>query len=329
MQKKPPSKPAKEPVSFTKTDFVQPFLIDHSAIRGRLARMEKTLDKILTAHNYPRCVSLHLAEQAVLASLLSATLAGEGILTVQVKGDGPVRFMVVDIMANGAIRGYARVDEDRKNELTDEALPLDQVLGKGYLAVTLDTGVEAERYQGIVSLDGQSLSDAFRGYFVRSQQAEVSLHVTVRAPEGNLKKKGGKKWAGGGIIIERIPMQGGKESESTPEEQDELWQRTVMFMKTLSDKEMLNPDVTPQNLLYRLFNEDGVWVYKLQPLKAGCRCSLVRVKTALRTIAEDELVSMLDDGKLMIHCEFCNKKTVITEADIKKLYAQPVGHKKT
>lgn len=310
--------PPQESVSFTKNDFVQPFLIDHSAIRGRLVRLEKTLDTILTTHNYPQSVSRYLAEQVALASLLSATLAKDGILTVQTKGNGPVRFMVVDVMGSGVIRGYARIDPQRAGELEENDLPLSKVLGEGYLAVTLDQGGDSERYQGIVSLEGESLIDAFRGYFVHSQQAEVSLHVAIRAPQG---KRG--KWAGGGMIVERMPIEGGKETETTPEEQNERWQRTLLFMKTLSDKEMLDPEVTPQNLLYRLFNEDGVWVYKLQPLKAGCRCSRVRVKNALKSISLEDLLSMLEGEKLTIHCEFCNKKNHFTEADLRAMFAMP------
>lgn len=325
MPKKISEKSENDHVSFIKSDFVQPFMIDHSAIRGRLVRLEEALDSIVTAHNYPLPVSLLLAEQVVLAGVLSATLAGDGILTVQTRGvNSAVKYMVVDVLANGVMRGYARIDEEKAHELLDEPMPLSKVLGRGALAVTLDPGEKnAERYQGIVSLSGDSLSDAFSGYFVQSQQAEVSLHVAVRAPEGKRKK-----WAAGGIIIERMPMEGGKESETTPEEQNELWERTKLFMKTLSDEEMLDPEVTPQNLLYRLFNEDGVWVYKLHPLKAGCRCSREKVKNALRSIAEVELVEMLTEGKLTIHCEFCNKKNVFTEADIHKLYAKPTRGKK-
>lgn len=313
---KKPENTIADHVSFTKSDFVQPFLIDHSAIRGRLVRMEKALDAILSTHKYPLSVSLHLAEQVVLAALLSATLTEKGILTVQTRGNGPVLYMVVDVLANGSIRGYARIDEARKGELLDEHMALSHVLGDGYLAVTLDPGGDAERYQGIVALEGGSLLDSFRGYFVQSQQAEVSLHVAVRAPA---QKR--RKWQAGGIIVERMPMQGGKEMETSPEEQNELWTRTLMFMKTLSEREMLDPDVTPQNLLFRLFNEDGVWVYKLQPLKAGCRCSRVKVKAALRSIALEDLLSILDNGKMSIHCEFCNKRRIFTEEDLRMLHA--------
>lgn len=303
------------------TDFIQPFHIDHSAIRGRLVRLEGALDNILTAHSYPLPVSRHLAEQIVLAALLSATLSGDGILTVQAKGDGPVRFMVVDVMAGGAIRGYAEVDEARLAALESHGLP--QILGKGYLAVTLDQGGEAQRYQGIVELTGDSLSDAFRGYFLQSQQAEIMVHVAVRTPD-----KKHKAWRAGGIIIERMPVEGGKESEFTRAEQDELWIRTGLFMNTLKDAEMLDHSVTPQNLLYRLFNEDGVWVTKLQALKPGCRCSRTRVRTVLKSLPKEELLSTLHNGKLTIHCQFCNKREVFTRQQILGLYKAPERRKK-
>lgn len=317
-----PSRKTASPADKPFNDFVQPFLIDHSTIRGRLVRLEKSLNNILTAHNYPPVVSRHLAEQIVLAALLSATLTGDGILTVQAKGDGPVRFIVVDVLAGGIVRGYADVDELALAGVHGDSLP--HVLGKGYLAVTLDPGGAAERYQGIVELSGESMSDSFRGYFRQSQQAEVLVHVAVRTPD-----KKHKKWSAGGIIIERVPGEGGKESELTPEEQEELWKRTGLFMNTLKDAEMLDAQVTPQNLLYRLFNEDGVWVYKLQPLKNGCRCSRKRVSSVLKSLPKEELIDSLDDeGKISVHCQFCNKRERYTKADIEKLFVVPALKKK-
>src|SRR5882672_5564616 len=155
------------------TDFIQPFLIDHSSIRGRLVRVNKVLDDILSAHNYPAAVSVHLAEQIVIASLLAATLDKDGILTVQAKGDGPVKFIVVNVLAAGIIRGYAEVDEARLKVAVGRSKAKQKIstlLGKGYLAVTLDEGKSRQRYQGIVELQGDSLSDAFKGYFLQSQQ---------------------------------------------------------------------------------------------------------------------------------------------------------------
>lgn len=301
------------------SDFVQPFLIDHSSIRGRLVRVGKVLDDIITAHNYPTQVSLHLAEQIVIAALLSATLDKDGILTVQAKGDGAVKFIVVDVMAGGTIRGYAEVDENRLKEITKRSkakkLKISEILGKGYLAVTLDEGNSKQRYQGIVELQGESISDAFRGYFLQSQQGEVSVKVAVRSPG-----KVHKNWVAGGIVIERMPIEGGKQAEYTPDELEERWKRTKLFMQTLKDEELLDTGITPQNLLYRIFNEDGVWVYKLQNLKAGCRCSRKRVRMILKSLPKEELLSLLDNGKMSVNCQFCNKNEAFTRADINRLY---------
>lgn len=301
------------------SDFIQPFLIDHSAIRGRLVRLEGVLDNVLRAHKYPRQVSMLLAEQMVIAALLSATLTGDGILTVQAKGKGPVKLLVVDVMADGVMRGYADIDEEALKALigrTRKQRSMMELMGEGYLAVTLDPGGGGERYQGIVELLGDTLSEAFKGYFVQSQQAEIAVHVHIAAPD-----KHHKLWRGGGIIIERMPLEGGKDKQSTPEEQEDLWKRTILFMRTLKDSEMLNTHITPQNLLYRLFNEDGVWVYKLQPLTFGCRCSRERVKNVLSTIPQEELLDSLDSkGKLKVHCQFCNKTEVFTRKQITLLH---------
>src|SRR6185369_10709589 len=192
------------------TDFIQPFLIDHSSIRGRLVRVNKTLNEILTAHNYPEAVSVHLAEQIVIACMLSATLDKGGILTVQAKGDGPVKFIVVDVIAGGTIRGYAEVDEAKLKEVIGKSKAkkhdIAKILGKGYLAVTLDEG--KERYQSIVELQGKSMSDVFRSYFLQSQQGEIAVQVVVRAPDNTHKK-----WQAGGVIIERMPVSGGKKKK--------------------------------------------------------------------------------------------------------------------
>jgi molecular chaperone Hsp33 len=312
------------------SDFIQPFLIDHSLIRGRLVRLNKALDNILGAHNYPLPVSLHLAEQIVLTALLSATLSGDDILTVQAKGEGPVRFMVVDAMAGGAIRGYAEVDEEALKKTIGKSNPagLTKIMGKGYLAVTLDSGREKRRYQGIVELTGDSLSEALKAYFLQSQQAEMQVHVAIRPPEAKAPDKKNEGWRAGGIIIERMPNEGGRQGDSTPEEQDDLWLRSGYFMQTLKDAEMLNANVTPQNLLYRLFSEDGVWVYKLQPLKSGCRCSRERVSAVLKSLPQEELLDALEDDKLTIHCQFCNKREVFTGAQVRRLYRKPRTRKK-
>ncbi|MEI7668834.1 MAG: Hsp33 family molecular chaperone HslO [Pseudomonadota bacterium] len=302
------------------SDIVQPFLIDHSSIRGRFVRLENVLNNILNAHNYHHTVSYYLAEQIVLASLLSATLQKDGILTVQAKGDGAIKFIVVDIMASGIIRGYAEVNDEKISEITKKSknniLPLNKIMGKGYLAVTLDEGGSKERHQSLVELNSDSISDAFSEYFRQSNQVEIAIKVIINKPN-----KDNKSWSASGIIIERMPIEGGNKSEISDIEQNEIWERTKLFMSTLKEDEMLAPDITPQNLLYRLFNEDGVWVYKLQHLNSGCRCSRKRIRAIFKSIPQEELLATLDEtGKMKVNCQFCNKQEIFTKADIKRIY---------
>lgn len=306
------------------SDIIQPFLIDHSTIRGRMVRLEQVLETILHAHHYPPLVSLYLAEQIVIAAMLAATLDKDGILTVQTKGNGAISFMVVDVLAGGIIRGYANVDETKLQQVLAQSHSpsMMDIMGKGYLAVTLDEGGSKDRYQGIVELEGKTLSDVFKGYFLQSHQAEVALHTVIRAPDTSHKH-----WTAGGIIIERMPIEGGKKLDITPEEHEEIWQRSKMFMDTLKDSEVLSPDITPQNLLYRLFNEDGVWVYKIQQLKSGCRCSRKRIRAVLKTIPKPDLIESLKEGKMSVNCQFCNRKELFTRADVNRLYA--LSRKKT
>ncbi len=300
-------------------DFIQPFLIDHTSIRGRLVRVSKVLDDILHAHNYPVAVSVNLAEQIVIASLLAATLEEGGIITVQAKGDGPVRFIIVDIMAGGIIRGYADVNEEDLKKIIGKSRKkqsIAKILGQGYFAVTLDPGGEGQRYQGVVELKGDTISDTFKGYFNQSQQGDIELHVAVRAPT-----KTNKNWLAAGIIIERMPVLGGTGIPITLADQDDVWDRSRIFINTLQDEELLDEDITPNALLYRLFNEDGVRVFTLQPLKAGCRCSRERVEMVLKSVSKEELLESLDENdQISVHCQFCNKREKFTRANINKLF---------
>jgi len=303
------------------SDIIQPFLIDHSSIRGRLVRLDKVINDILQLHNYHYAVCFHLAEQIMIATLLAATLEKDGILTVQSKGNGAIRFMVVDVMANGSVRGYADVNEEKLAKLVGKSrsrhFSLKELMGEGYLAITHDEAGLKERHQSVVALEGNSISDAFRGYFLQSNQVEIALNIAIHKPD-----IAHNRWGAGGLIVERMPLEGGNESKISTAEQEEIWERTKLFMMTLKEKEVLDPAITPQNLLYRLFNEDGVWVYKLQHLVAACRCSRKRIRDVFKTLNQQELLDSLDEkGKMKVNCQFCNTKQIFTKADINRLFA--------
>ena len=197
----------------------------------------------------------------MLAAMLSSRLKSHGILTMQLKGDGLVKFVVVDAVYGGALRGYAEIAPGAAETIEalslQGELTLQDLLGKkGYLAITLDKG-SGSPYQGIVALSGDSLSEAVQAYFTQSEQTEVMVRVSVGRERVAGEKAG--KWCAGGIMLQQIPHEGGTRIEGSnqihyegmhPKEQ---WQRSKMFAETVQDHELLDSLLTAPELLYRLF----------------------------------------------------------------------------
>lgn len=284
-------------------DILQPFMINHSNIRGRVVRLGASIDAILSQHSYPAPVSELLAEMCVLAALLSSNLKGRGKLTMQLRGDGDIEFMVVDIRADGAIRGYAELKEGAIFEGNHTSLS--DLVGKGYLAITLQKGKTP--YQGIVELSEDSLSESMEDYFTNSEQSVVYFKTAIGQHEVN----GEAIWCCGGLMIQYVPHAGGIKDKEAPkhEEEDiaESWNRNRILAETAKDEELLDIHLSPQALLYRLYNEDGVWVPDAEVLRAECSCSRDKVQQTLAQFPQEELQDMLDDdGKLDVKCQFCS-----------------------
>lgn len=283
-------------------DIVQPFQIDPFRLRGRLVRLGPALDQVLTRHDYPVPVATLLGEAIALAITLSGALKYEGVFTLQTKGDGPIRLLVADVTTAGAVRGYAQFDAAKLAQLgPDVGSSVPRLLGAGYLALTVDQGEHTERYQGIVALEGATLAECVHHYFRQSEQVEAGIKVAVaqrRDPDGRLR------WRGGTLMIERLPKDGG--ADTAREAEDEGWRRAMVLMATGTSEELLDPDLTPEALLFRLFHEDGVRVYRPHALTAQCRCSRERVERMLTALPPRDLVDLAVDGKLVVTCEFCN-----------------------
>src|SRR5690348_4146699 len=285
-------------------DLVQPFQIDRSGLRGRLVRLGPVLDRILTQHAYPEPVAMMLGEAIALAAALAGALKYDGVFTLQTKGDGPLRLLVADIASDGAVRGYAQYDAEKLAKAAsngDLGASVPHLLGAGHLAFTVDQGEHTERYQGIVALEGGTLAECVHHYFRQSEQVEAGIKVAVgqrRDADGQLR------WRGGTLMIERLPKDGG--ADAAREAEDEGWRRAVVLMATGTSEELLDPDLTPEALLFRLFHEDGVRAYRPHALAAQCRCSRERVERMLAALPPHDLVDLTIDGKLVVTCEFCN-----------------------
>jgi molecular chaperone Hsp33 len=301
-------------------DLVLPFQIDAYGLRGRLVRLGATLDAVLTRHDYPEPVARLLGEALVLAASLAATLKYDGVFTLQTKGDGPVSMMVADITTSGAMRGYAQVDREKLTAALARpgpgpagAIPGDPVprlLGAGHLAFTVDQGPDTERYQGIVELNGATLSDCIHHYFRQSEQFQAAINLAV----GQVADTPGGKaaWRGGALMIQRLPDPRGEDAEA----KEEGWRSAMALMASGSRRELLDPALPPQQLLFRLFHEGGVRVYRTKAVSDSCRCSRQRVVGMLRGLPRADLEDLKVDGALIVTCEFCNRRYTVADDDL-------------
>lgn len=279
-------------------DLLRPFHLERSQLRGRAIRLGETVDYVLRAHAYPRQVSELLGELLVLAGAMAGALKFDGRFSLQVRGDGPVRLMVVDCTNEGEMRGYAGYDEEAVGGAAADAPPL-ALLGKGLLALTVDqraTGGEA--YQGIVELGGETLTDCMLAYFERSEQVPTAIRVAVD------KDPMTGRWQAGAIVVQAMP----DSKPSDGEEAEDHWRRTVLHLGTATDIELLDPALSLDDLLFRLFHEDGVRVFDPLRLSPGCGCDEERVRTILKTFTPEEVEEMrLPDGDITVTCQFCSR----------------------
>ncbi|MDX5366866.1 MAG: Hsp33 family molecular chaperone, partial [Alphaproteobacteria bacterium] len=259
-------------------DLVQPFQIEGLGIRGRIVRLGPLVDRVLKAHAYPEPVSRLLGEALALTVMIGSALKFDGRFILQTQSKGPVGMLVADFQSPGSIRGYAQMDEARVAEALESGRtsPAD-LLGEGYLALTIDQGPDMERYQGIVSLHGEGLSHSAHEYFASSEQ--VATRIRLAAGPYYHREAGGteKNWRAGAIMIQHIARDGGltgyreAEDESPYTEEEENWNRASILLDTVEDHELLDPALEPNRLLYRLFHEDGVRAYDPAPVEFSCR----------------------------------------------------------
>jgi molecular chaperone Hsp33 len=292
-------------------DIVQPFQIDASHLRGRLVRVGPVLDEILSKHAYPEPVARLLGETITLAITLAGALKYEGIFTLQTKGDGPISLMVADVTSTGDIRGYAQFDAERlAGADIGSAAPVPALLGTGYLAFTVDQGEHTERYQGIVELSGETLSEGIQHYFRQSEQLDTGIKVAVAFTDLG--------WRGGALMLQRLPEDQVQQTLGSDVADD--WRRAMVLMGTCTDQEMLDPNLPANDLLFRLFHEDGVRVWAPTNLNASCRCSRDRVATVLASLPRDEIADLKVNGNVEVTCEFCNSTYTFDDAQLDHIY---------
>ncbi|MCP8941084.1 Hsp33 family molecular chaperone [Alsobacter sp. SYSU M60028] len=301
-------------------DRVIPFAVEALDARGRVVRLGELIDRVLERHAYPAPVSRLVGEIVVLAVLLGTSLKFEGRFQLQTRTDGAVDMLVVDFEAPDRVRAYARFDADKLAALPEDARP-EQLLGRGHLALTIDQGSDMSRYQGIVALEGQSIEEAAHQYFRQSEQIPTRVRIAVGETVTGLGDASRHAWRAGGLIVQFLPTSPERQrqadlhpgdapegaAEAKPFMEDDAWVEARSLVETIEDHELLDPTLTSEELLYRLFHERGVRVFEAQPVVERCRCSRERIVAMLSRFTADERRDMVgDDGRIGITCEFCS-----------------------
>ena len=242
-----------------------------------------------------------LAGQALaLAAALSTALKFQGSFSLQAKGDGPVTMLLADCTDTGELRGHARTDAARLEALLrDNPDPTaEALLGRGYLAFTVDQGDAEHRHQGIVAIEGESLAAMALHYFDTSEQLRCQVYLACEKTEHG--------WRAGALVLEKIAGAGGIDPLLDNEAQEESWRTAATLAATLTDRELLDDSLPPERLLYRLFHTEGVAVDLARSLSFGCRCSRARLAGILEGFPADDLDHMVVEGDIVMTCEFCN-----------------------
>ena len=290
---------------------VMSFQLDNSPVRGRAVHLGDALNEALGTDRYPPEVARLLGEAMMIGALVAQALKFKGRLIVQCHGtnEGAVSLLMADCTTDGNIRGYARWNEDQLKmiRLDSKNLGARTLLGDGTFSMTIDQGPDTDQYQGLAAIEGDSLAACAEHYFRQSEQ----IPTRVKLACGQLQLPGQEPiWRGGGIIIQRIA------ADETRGETQTDWETAKILFETLADDELIDPEVSQEKLLYRLFHEGGVRIVDQSSIIAKCNCSRERLLNTLKSFDPDAIEDMAEDGEIIANCQFCAKDYVFEVKDI-------------
>jgi molecular chaperone Hsp33 len=347
--------PSRMPASAPVEDAILPFEVASLDLRGRVVRLGPALDRILGSHDYPQPVAKLLGEAIALTVLLGSSLKFEGRFILQTQTDGPVRMLVVDFTSDftnpGRVRACARFDRARvEAAIAARAASAGELLGQGHLAMTIDQGTDMSRYQGLVALTGGGLEDAAHEYFLRSEQIPTRVRLAVAeefsAATTDSKADGEPRsafaasgidatpgprhrWRAGGMLLQFLPKSaermrgpdldpGDAPAGTAPHvvAEDDAWREGRALIETVKDIELIDPDLSSEQLLFRLFHEHGVRVFRSTGVEAKCSCSRENVANMLKSFSQDDRDHMVENGVISVTCEFCSSHYVFEPGEV-------------
>ncbi len=276
-------------------DRIQRFLFEHEPIRGQLVSLDQSWQTILNrsdARGYAREI---LGHALAAVTLLASTLKFDGNITLQIRGHGALHLLVVQATSDQTLRGIIRQSHD----IEDESASLAEIFQAEKIVITIDSG-KGQPHQGIVPLSGHTLSEALGSYFEQSEQLQT--HLWLAANDNNAS----------GLLIQKLPGE---------IHDPDAWQRILKLSETITDSELFG--LASEELVYRLFHEEAVRVFKQQPVSFQCSCSRERTAGMLLSLGRAELQDILiTEGTIGITCEFCNEHYSFDAIDVESLFSE-------
>lgn len=285
---------------FQDSDFTQRFIFDDRDVRGELVSLEHSYAEVLAKHAYPQPVAQLLGELMAAAALLVGTLKFDGLLILQARSEGPVPLLMVECSSEREIRGIARYEADA----IEEGASLKTLMPEGMLALTIDP-LRGQRYQGIVELDGDDLAACFTSYFVKSEQLGTRFWFSADGQRAR------------GLLLQQLPVA----RQPDAEDRAESWAHVSTLASTLSREEQLGLD--NETLLHRLYHDDAVRLFDIQPLHFRCSCSRERSGNALVSLGLEDARTLVAEhgGQIEVDCQFCNQRYRFDLTDVEQLFA--------
>ncbi len=278
-------------------DTLQTFLLEEHAIRGHIIQLDASWRAVLSRHPYPPALRDRIGELMAAAALLNATLHYQGSLSLQLQGNGPIEWLVVECNSDYGLRATARWNG------TVEYGTLASQIGQGRLVITITPAQGDERYQAIVAADGNTVAAALQDYFTRSEHLDTRLWLSA-----------GEEHAAG-LLLQKTP--------DTESGDRDAWNRMIQLSGTLSGDELSG--CSAGEIIKRLFHEEDVRIFEPIPVSFRCSCSRERVEHTLRMLGPGEIKPLLaEQGEVIVHCEFCNQRYAFDPVDIEQLFSAGV-----
>jgi molecular chaperone Hsp33 len=278
-------------------DSLHRFLFEQYPFRGHLIHLDASWQALIEHREYPEAIRTLLGEAVAAALLLAATIKFDGVLSLQLQGDGPMHLLLVQCTSGLGVRGLARysgTDFPSSGKISD-------LVGNGNLTVTLETEEGGQRYQGIVPISGGRLAESLQLYFENSEQLPTRLWLHADASGAS------------GMLLQKLPQ------ESGSLDIEDAWRRVQLIGDTLTSEELRT--LSDQEILHRLFNEDDVRLFEPSPVYFRCRCSRERVSGMLQGLGEKETRSVLAErGEVEVRCDFCNRAYTFDAVDVAQLF---------